>query len=46
MTHPNFTEKVLDVVSKIPRGEVLSYGEVAGLAGSPGAANKHNILKC
>ena len=35
---PNFTEKVLEVVSRIPRGEVLSYGEVAGLAGSPGAA--------
>ena len=34
----NFTEKVLKVVAGISRGEVLSYGEVAGLAGSPGAA--------
>jgi O-6-methylguanine DNA methyltransferase len=31
----NFSQKVLDVVSKIPEGEVLSYKEVAILAGSP-----------
>ncbi len=33
-----FTEKVYDVVAKIPRGKVLTYQEVARLAGSPGAS--------
>lgn len=32
-----FREKVLKVVSKIPKGKTLTYGEVAELAGSPGA---------
>lgn len=33
-----FRDRVLAVVAEIPRGSVLSYGEVAALAGSPGAA--------
>jgi O-6-methylguanine DNA methyltransferase len=33
----NFKEKVLAVVKKIPRGKVLSYKEVAKLAGKPKA---------
>jgi O-6-methylguanine DNA methyltransferase len=43
-----FTEKVLHVVAKIPKGKVMTYGEVAAAAGSPGAARavgtimKHN----
>jgi len=32
-----FSEKVFDVVSKIPRGDVLTYKEVARRAGSPHA---------
>lgn len=32
-----FKEKVLKIVVKIPRGKTLTYGEVAELAGSPGA---------
>jgi len=32
-----FKEKVLAVVAKIPAGKVLTYKEVAALAGSPGA---------
>ncbi len=46
-----FTEKVLEVVRKIPKGRVLTYGEVAALAGSPGAARavgsimSHNYRK-
>lgn len=32
-----FKEKVLAIVSKIPRGEVLTYKEVAIRAGSPHA---------
>ena len=30
-----FFERVYNVVMKIPRGKVLSYGDVARLAGSP-----------
>lgn len=33
----SFQEKVYEVVSKIPRGKVLSYKEVAKLAGRPRA---------
>jgi len=33
----SFTEKVLEVVKKIPRGRVLSYKQVAKLAGKPKA---------
>ena len=33
-----FNRKVLQAVTKIPFGETRSYGEVAGIAGSPGAA--------
>ena len=32
-----FQKKVYDVVSKIPKGKVLSYKEVASLAGRPKA---------
>jgi len=34
---PVFKEKVLRLVSKIPKGETLSYKEVAVLAGRPRA---------
>jgi O-6-methylguanine DNA methyltransferase len=30
-----FTEKVLQIVSKIPKGKVITYKEIAKLAGSP-----------
>lgn len=33
----NFSERVRDVVSKIPEGEVLTYADVARRAGSPKA---------
>ncbi len=33
-----FTEKVKDVVRKIPRGKTMTYAEVAKKAGSPGAS--------
>jgi O-6-methylguanine DNA methyltransferase len=36
-TKTSFTEKVLKVVSDIPKGKTLSYKEVAEKAGSPGA---------
>ena len=34
---PTFKQKVLQVVSKIPKGKTLSYQEVAKRAGSPKA---------
>jgi O-6-methylguanine DNA methyltransferase len=43
-----FTGKVYEVVATIPPGKVATYGQVAALAGSPGAARavgnamKHN----
>lgn len=33
----NFSKKVLNIVKNIPRGEVLTYKQVAALAGSPRA---------
>lgn len=40
-----FTEKVLRVVSTIPKGKVLTYKQVATLAGSPNAVRAvGNIL--
>lgn len=42
----NFTEKVLEVVRKIPKGSVLTYKEVARCAGSPRASRAvGSILK-
>jgi O-6-methylguanine DNA methyltransferase len=34
----SFSEKVREVVRKIPRGKTLTYAQVAMRAGSPGAA--------
>lgn len=34
----SFKEKVLTVVRNIPKGETMSYSQVAQKAGSPGAA--------
>lgn len=33
-----FTDRVRDVVRKIPCGKTMTYGQVATMAGSPGAA--------
>lgn len=33
-----FQEKVYNIVRKIPKGQVLTYGEVARKMGKPGAA--------
>lgn len=43
-----FADKVREVVRAIPKGQTMTYGEVAAYAGSPGAARavgsimKHN----
>ncbi len=33
-----FTDKVKEVVRKIPKGKTLTYKQVANMAGSPGAS--------
>jgi len=38
MPTTDYTRKVLAVVRRIPKGRVMSYGEVAEKAGYPGAA--------
>ncbi len=35
---PAFPSLVEDIVSKIPKGRVMTYGQLAALCGSPGAA--------
>lgn len=41
-----FTEKVLDVVRKIPAGKVMTYKEIAAKAGSPNASRVvGNLMK-
>jgi O-6-methylguanine DNA methyltransferase len=35
---PNFRARVLAAVRSIPRGRVATYGDIAELAGAPGAA--------
>jgi O-6-methylguanine DNA methyltransferase len=34
----SFREKIYDLARKIPKGKVATYGQLAELAGSPGAA--------
>jgi O-6-methylguanine DNA methyltransferase len=41
-----FTQKVRDIVRKIPRGKVMTYAHVAAKAGSPRASRAvGNIMK-
>ncbi|WP_128893878.1 MGMT family protein [Longirhabdus pacifica] len=35
-----FTEKVVSILKQIPAGKVITYGQVANLAGSPRAARQ------
>jgi methylated-DNA-protein-cysteine methyltransferase related protein len=35
---PDFKDRVLAVVASIPRGRVMTYGQIAALCGSPRAA--------
>lgn len=40
MRHSHFTQKVIQVVQAIPRGKVVSYGQVAVYMGVPRAAQQ------
>jgi len=35
-----FTEAVVEIIRNIPEGKVMTYGQIAGLAGSPRAARQ------
>lgn len=35
-----FTEQVIEIISSIPRGRVMTYGQIAGLAEHPRAARQ------
>ena len=35
-----FTEKVITIIKNIPEGKVMTYGQIAALAGSPRAARQ------
>ncbi|WP_221090182.1 MGMT family protein [Deinococcus aquaedulcis] len=37
---PGFRDRVLALVAQIPRGRVMTYGQLALLAGQPGAARQ------
>ncbi len=34
----NFKQKVYEITDRIPKGKVATYGQIAKMAGSPGAA--------
>jgi methylated-DNA-protein-cysteine methyltransferase-like protein len=36
----NFKQRVLGYIAKVPKGKVVSYGQVAAAAGSPRAARQ------
>jgi methylated-DNA-protein-cysteine methyltransferase related protein len=35
-----FTAKVIEIIQKIPEGKVMTYGQIARLAGSPRSARQ------
>lgn len=35
---PSFADRVYEAVGEVPPGECLSYGDIAAMAGNPGAA--------
>lgn len=39
-----FTERVIYIIKKVPTGRVASYGQIAALAGSPGAARQVGFI--
>ena len=36
----NFTEQVLEIIKAIPRGKVMTYGQIAAYAGNPRSARQ------
>lgn len=44
MKEKSFKERVHQIVAQIPKGEVLTYKQVAGLAGNPGASRAVGMI--
>lgn len=40
MTENSFKQEVFDIVAQIPKGRLMSYGDIAALAGHPNAARQ------
>lgn len=40
MSEPTFREAVYALVAQIPKGKVMTYGDIAGLSGHPYAARQ------
>ncbi len=40
----SFRERVVEIIKSIPKGKVASYGQVASIAGSPGAARQVGFI--
>jgi methylated-DNA-protein-cysteine methyltransferase related protein len=36
----SFTERAIEIIKNIPEGKVMTYGQIASLAGSPRAARQ------
>lgn len=43
-TTQNFSQKVKSLAKKIPKGKVATYGQIAKLAGSPGASRAVGMI--
>ena len=41
---PSFQQRVLELVGRIPPGRVMTYGQLALLAGTPGAARQAGFV--
>ena len=46
MKQRTFADRVRDIVRSIPKGKTMSYGEVARMAGVPGAARAVGTVMC
>jgi methylated-DNA-protein-cysteine methyltransferase-like protein len=40
LNHEFFTERVVEMIKSIPEGKVMTYGQIASLAGSPKGARQ------
>ena len=38
--HSSFSQRIKDIIKKIPRGKVATYGQIATMAGNPRAARQ------
>ena len=39
-SYMTFTERAVAIIKQIPEGKVMTYGQIAGLAGSPQGARQ------